>query len=325
MVRNSTKHIQDEVRTPEMVEPILEIYEAACGAPLTERPYFSVTNCTIAPLQHDREMTEAGAQAGRPRRAHLRAAHAAGRHHGADDAARHLHPQHGRAAQRHRALPAGAPRLRAHLRGGLRRRRHALRRVHRLEPGDRAHQPDLPGDEPVLRAADAGHRHVGRRQGGRLPGGLGGRHDGARGRPRRRRLAHLRRRARRRADLEPRQVRARQRPDRRAAPLPARGPHRRDHRAHGRHPRGGHRRALPRAQEHAAALAHRGVAAAGVPARDVRGVRRALARRRRPPSGRARSSRRTRCRRCPRTSSGTSTTSSRAAPPRGRRDRPRVR
>ncbi|HMK93081.1 MAG TPA: trimethylamine methyltransferase family protein [Thermoleophilia bacterium] len=60
VVRNSVKHVQDEVRTPEMVGPILEIYEAACGAPLTERPYFSVTNCTIAPLQHDREMTEAG-------------------------------------------------------------------------------------------------------------------------------------------------------------------------------------------------------------------------------------------------------------------------
>jgi trimethylamine--corrinoid protein Co-methyltransferase len=60
MVRNSTKHIQDEVRTPEMVEPIVEIYEAACGASLTERPYFSVTNCTIAPLQHDKDMTEAG-------------------------------------------------------------------------------------------------------------------------------------------------------------------------------------------------------------------------------------------------------------------------
>jgi trimethylamine--corrinoid protein Co-methyltransferase len=59
-VRNSTKHIQDEVRTPEMVEPILEIYEAACGASLAERPCFSVTNCTIAPLQHDKEMTEAG-------------------------------------------------------------------------------------------------------------------------------------------------------------------------------------------------------------------------------------------------------------------------
>ena len=60
MVRNSAKHVQDEVRTPEMVGPILEIYETACGAALTERPYFSVTNCTIAPLQHDREMTEAG-------------------------------------------------------------------------------------------------------------------------------------------------------------------------------------------------------------------------------------------------------------------------
>ena len=60
MVRNSMKHVQDEVRTPEMVGPIVEIYEAACGAALTERPYFSVTNCTIAPLQHDKEMTEAG-------------------------------------------------------------------------------------------------------------------------------------------------------------------------------------------------------------------------------------------------------------------------
>jgi trimethylamine--corrinoid protein Co-methyltransferase len=60
MVRNSVKHVQDEVRTPAMVDPILEIYETACGAPLTERPYFSVTNCTIAPLQHDKEMTEAG-------------------------------------------------------------------------------------------------------------------------------------------------------------------------------------------------------------------------------------------------------------------------
>ncbi len=59
-IRNTTKHIQDEVRTPEMVEPFLDIYEAACGSALTERPCFSVTNCTIAPLQHDREMTEAG-------------------------------------------------------------------------------------------------------------------------------------------------------------------------------------------------------------------------------------------------------------------------
>ena len=60
MIRNTAKHVQDEVRTPEMVEPILALYEAAAGAPLRERPIFSVTNCTIAPLQHDREMTEAG-------------------------------------------------------------------------------------------------------------------------------------------------------------------------------------------------------------------------------------------------------------------------
>jgi trimethylamine--corrinoid protein Co-methyltransferase len=60
MIRNTTKHVQDEVRTPDMVEPILELYEAACGAPLTERPCFSATNCTVAPLQHDKDMTEAG-------------------------------------------------------------------------------------------------------------------------------------------------------------------------------------------------------------------------------------------------------------------------
>jgi len=59
-LRSSTKHIQDEVRVAGMVEPMLEIYEAAAGAPLTRRPLFSVTNCTIAPLQHDAAMTEAG-------------------------------------------------------------------------------------------------------------------------------------------------------------------------------------------------------------------------------------------------------------------------
>jgi len=59
-LRNTTKHIQDEVRTPEMVAPMLAVYEAALGASLRERPAFSVTNCTIAPLQHDAGMTLAG-------------------------------------------------------------------------------------------------------------------------------------------------------------------------------------------------------------------------------------------------------------------------
>lgn len=58
-IRNTGKHIQDEIREPHLVEPILAMYEAAAGASLRARPIFSVTNCTIAPLQHDRDMTEA--------------------------------------------------------------------------------------------------------------------------------------------------------------------------------------------------------------------------------------------------------------------------
>ncbi len=186
MVRNSLKHVQDEVRTPEMVGPILEIYEAACGAALTERPYFSVTNCTIAPLQHDREMTEAGLHALQARRADLRAAHASGRHDRAGDGPLRLHRQHGRAALGHRSLPARQPGLRHHLGRRRRRRRHAHRRLHRGGARDRPDQHDLHRDEPLLRAADAGHRHVVRRQGGQLPVRFRGRHDGARGRPDRR-------------------------------------------------------------------------------------------------------------------------------------------
>jgi len=56
---NSRKHLQDEVRTPDQAPVMIEILEAIAGAPLTERPIWSATNCTIAPLQHDAEMTEA--------------------------------------------------------------------------------------------------------------------------------------------------------------------------------------------------------------------------------------------------------------------------
>jgi trimethylamine--corrinoid protein Co-methyltransferase len=65
----SGKHLQDEVRVPEQVAPFVEMLETFAGASLHERPIYSVTNCTIAPLQHDREMTEAGillARAGVP-------------------------------------------------------------------------------------------------------------------------------------------------------------------------------------------------------------------------------------------------------------------
>jgi trimethylamine--corrinoid protein Co-methyltransferase len=59
------KHLQDEVREPEQVAPFVEMLETFAGASLHERPIYSVTNCTIAPLQHDRDMTEASIELAR--------------------------------------------------------------------------------------------------------------------------------------------------------------------------------------------------------------------------------------------------------------------
>ena len=56
---NSRKHLQDEVRHPDQAPVFVELLEAVAGAPLRERPIWSATNCTVAPLQHDAEMTEA--------------------------------------------------------------------------------------------------------------------------------------------------------------------------------------------------------------------------------------------------------------------------
>lgn len=56
---HSRKHLQDEVRTPDQAAVMIEVLETIAGAPLKERPIWSATNCTIAPLQHDGEMTEA--------------------------------------------------------------------------------------------------------------------------------------------------------------------------------------------------------------------------------------------------------------------------
>jgi trimethylamine--corrinoid protein Co-methyltransferase len=66
---NCRKHLQDEVRRPDQAPVFVEMLEAIAGASLKERPIWSATNCTIAPLQHDAEMTEAHilmAQAGCP-------------------------------------------------------------------------------------------------------------------------------------------------------------------------------------------------------------------------------------------------------------------
>lgn len=56
---NSRKHLQDEVRHPEEAPVFIEMLEAIAGAPLRERPIWSAVHCTVAPLQHDAEMTEA--------------------------------------------------------------------------------------------------------------------------------------------------------------------------------------------------------------------------------------------------------------------------
>jgi trimethylamine--corrinoid protein Co-methyltransferase len=67
--RSCAKHVQDEVRGPEYVAPLIEIISAVAGAPPAERPVFSTINCTVAPLAHDGAMTEASialARAGVP-------------------------------------------------------------------------------------------------------------------------------------------------------------------------------------------------------------------------------------------------------------------
>ena len=56
---NLTKHVQDEVRDPAHAAPLIEIFEAVAGGSLWDRPVFSTIDCTVAPLQHEREMTEA--------------------------------------------------------------------------------------------------------------------------------------------------------------------------------------------------------------------------------------------------------------------------
>jgi trimethylamine--corrinoid protein Co-methyltransferase len=58
-LQSCSKHLQDEVRQVAHVAPLLEIFEAVAGGSLWERPIFSTINCTIAPLMHEREMTEA--------------------------------------------------------------------------------------------------------------------------------------------------------------------------------------------------------------------------------------------------------------------------
>ncbi len=54
-----SKHLQDEVREVAHVRPLLEMFEAVAGASMWDRPIFSTIDCTVAPLQHEKDMTEA--------------------------------------------------------------------------------------------------------------------------------------------------------------------------------------------------------------------------------------------------------------------------
>jgi trimethylamine--corrinoid protein Co-methyltransferase len=53
-----SKHVQDEVKHPSEIPPLLELLGAVLGdrSRIAERNIYSVTYCTVAPLMHDRDM-----------------------------------------------------------------------------------------------------------------------------------------------------------------------------------------------------------------------------------------------------------------------------
>ena len=86
--RSCAKHVQDEVRGPEYVAPLLEMFAAVAGAPVAERPVFSThqlhRRAAGARRRHDR-----GEHRARPRRrADRHHADAADGYDGADERGR---------------------------------------------------------------------------------------------------------------------------------------------------------------------------------------------------------------------------------------------
>lgn len=59
--KNTSKHVQDEVKKKEEVPYFIEICKAIAGSldQVKERKLYSVTYCTVAPLCHDKDMLEA--------------------------------------------------------------------------------------------------------------------------------------------------------------------------------------------------------------------------------------------------------------------------
>ena len=306
-LRNTTKHVQDEVRSPEYVEPLVEILEAIAGASLWERPIFSTINCTVAPLQHDRPMTEASialARAGVPILILPMALM------GTTGPMTTLGTTIVNMAELLSAVvlfELAAPGCQVY--SGIGSASADMRTGFYLCGNPEAVLVNLIGIEMSrfygLRAA--GKLRNGRREATQLPGrGRGGDDRGGLRRRRRRSPAVLRA-ARWRHDPEPRGDRAAVRHDGHDPAAGAPGADRRLDGALRRHPRRGYRRTLPWPQVDARVRAQgRALAAADLPARSVRRLRRAVAARRGHRARRDDHGRRTRSRRCPTTSRVTS-------------------
>jgi trimethylamine--corrinoid protein Co-methyltransferase len=59
-LRESSKHLQSvSPKAPDQVPRLVAMLEAAGGASLDERPIYSFLHCTVAPLQHDPDITDA--------------------------------------------------------------------------------------------------------------------------------------------------------------------------------------------------------------------------------------------------------------------------
>jgi len=59
-LRESSKHLQSvSPKTPRMVPTLVAMLEGVAGCSLFERPIYSFLHCTVSPLQHDPDVTEA--------------------------------------------------------------------------------------------------------------------------------------------------------------------------------------------------------------------------------------------------------------------------
>ena len=59
-LRDSSKHLQSvSPKSPRLVPPLIDLLEAVAGTSLDERPIYSFLHCSVAPLQHDPDITDA--------------------------------------------------------------------------------------------------------------------------------------------------------------------------------------------------------------------------------------------------------------------------